>query len=596
MRICSPGLAHYVLQTSAASLRMAHVTCASIMRQHQHLNLTSLSSTVAVAVVVAVTAIVIDIAINILIFAMMLSNDNTTPVFVPSPTLSTDTDDCPLLPTYANERRQPRIDSSPRSLASTSSSVHAQPSSAMSSFLSESKLPKKTQLPTGNPLSIALQLIRASKRGTLLNKPSSFSWCPFPITPVQFLDLRQQLKEEALLAYFEDLRWDYNPARNSFVLRLMATTFHESLQDSLFDHIKKELDKHIANATAGSNNSDAGLVRTLSKISSCGHAKVPLGYMKGVLAKKSPDSQLRFSGHPVSPFVIEIGYSQKAKSLQRLAKEYYEDSGGQVKTVLTVDVEYGSPHQRHQDRTAKLCLYRGPKRVCKDMVFLTADGDSLDSVQLQLCLSDFIPDDVLHHLPAPSQERARNATIDLSAPLLCSFLAKAHADQKVEDDYMQEWERLLRAGAPPLKRKSVHWEVDITDEEQSVAPSSRTSSADASASRSPTSRTKRQKTDIEYRPRSQALSSPTGSAGNASQRRTRSASRNTDTADSPLSRPRTRSQARSVDGPTSITHQSRNRPLVQPRSPTARTTTTESPGRPSRPRTRSITRHQYGIV
>jgi hypothetical protein len=97
-----------------------------------------------------------------------------------------------------------------------------------------------------------------------------------------------------------------------------------------------------------------------------GHAKVRPGTRvatrteEEVDDKKSPDCQLRFmskrSPRPELPyhfkgsrfpqFVIEIGYSEKSRALQSLAKDYYEKSQGAIKTVLTVDIEYVSASGR----------------------------------------------------------------------------------------------------------------------------------------------------------------------------------------------------------------------------------------------------------
>lgn len=495
---------------------------------------------------------------------MVPSNESITPAFVPSPPLSASSGpDCPShVPELNDERRRaarilkPRLDSSPFSLTSNSSrSCAQQQQSGTSSFASEYKqeaaLSKEEEEDQARApyiavsiedeqgdLGTALRLVRASQQDLL---DSESEWHELSISPAQFSSLRHQLREEGLLEYFEELRWDYSPTRSVLVLRLMATALHESLQDSLLYYIRTQLDKHTA-TIAGKDNAavdgaQPSLAQTLAKIRSCGHAKVILGSQ----AKKSPDGQLRFGGRPDPPFVIEIGYSQKAESLQELAKEYYEQSDGEVKTVLTLNIDYSSPHQRASvagqcDRTAVFCLYRGPKRVCKDVAFRGADGVPADGIQLRL--SDFIPDDVLQHLSANLRRKVRATTINIPAQALCNFLAQADVDQKGEDGNVQKFEGPDETG-PSKKRKSVHWDLDAAPDDQDAVASSRSSSASSKL------RSKRRKTDLQYRPRSRSSQSAgTGAVGRG---RTRSITRSDNEADDRPSRPRTRSVARSEE-------------------------------------------------
>jgi hypothetical protein len=84
------------------------------------------------------------------------------------------------------------------------------------------------------------------------------------------------------------------------VLRLIASTLHESLQDEIFFFIHKELVDIAA---------DKDILEIVSKVNSCRHAKVILNYTNRVAAKKSPDSQLRFLERAIPLFVIKIAYS-----------------------------------------------------------------------------------------------------------------------------------------------------------------------------------------------------------------------------------------------------------------------------------------------
>lgn len=172
--------------------------------------------------------------------------------------------------------------------------------SGTSSFTSDSKLEDTVDArdPTSD-LAVAVQLIKACRQG-ILPPVATPEWRELHISPAQFMDLRQQLEDEdqGLLEFFENwLRWDYSPARGILVLRVMATALHETLQDAIFLHICGQLDQHLA--AAGAN--EPVFTQVISNIQPCGHVKVRLGYTQGVLAKKSPDSQLRYLGRTRHP-------------------------------------------------------------------------------------------------------------------------------------------------------------------------------------------------------------------------------------------------------------------------------------------------------
>lgn len=108
---------------------------------------------------------------------------------------------------------------------------------------------------------------------------------------------------------------------------------------------------------------------------------------------------------------MEVGFSQDAGSLETLAKDYYRDSNGDVKIVLTVKVRYASVKKRlaHTSsdistlnaplrvRGTSFCLYRGPERVCSEEVFRDVYGRSVGD-GIRLFLSDFIPDSTLEQV------------------------------------------------------------------------------------------------------------------------------------------------------------------------------------------------------
>lgn len=213
-------------------------------------------------------------------------------------------------------------------------------------------------------------LVRASWDGALPDRLSSTEWYPCDITPDQFTELHHQLEQQCLLAYFQDLRYDWNPDESSLILRLMPTALHEILQECICDEIKNELKR-----TSSGNDL---LSSHVSEVRSYGHtdvllknrAKVVDGVKQNAtITQRSPDASFSYENTTYPQFVMEIAYSQQRNDLQYLAAQYYQGSREEIKTVLTISVEYRSRKERQKAgcHSAQFCLYRGPKRVHKDV-------------------------------------------------------------------------------------------------------------------------------------------------------------------------------------------------------------------------------------
>lgn len=260
----------------------------------------------------------------------------------------------------------------------------------------------------------------------------------------------------------------------------MASSLHDALQDAISFQIRTLL-AQVATDTKG-----PVLAQLASDVISMGHAKVKL--VNG--ANMSPDGQLHFRktrasarrpygfrGSRYPRFVMEIGYSQKAQSLQWLAKEYYEGSKGKIKTVLTVKVQYAYPKKTvsaaEVDRSASFCLYRGPERIAHNIAFRDARGNVLASTgHLRLVLAGFIPDKVLQQLSSTLARRAESTTIIIPAETLCQFLTIAEEAQDLADEESgsskstpePETEAAEDGSAPQASRKrKVQWDLDGDD-------------------------------------------------------------------------------------------------------------------------------------
>lgn len=447
--------------------------------------------------------------------------------FVPSPPPSTsDHDASPRRSTRQRQRRHhhTRTNSSPCS--SSSSIAHPPLASVDTSFASDLKsggapivpppdfAQDEEAIPSIEPvadeqdahsdLDTVVALVKASWQGRLpYDTPE---WKVFHISKPQYEDLCTLLEEQGpgLLDYFtENLRHDYNPERAILVLRLMATAFHECLQEEILFHIRQWLQ------TLGTE--ETPVLRLLaSDIKSLGHNKVQLDTAEGE-GWKSPDCQLFFlpteadDNRPYHaegyspPFVIEVGYSQSGRALEDLAQEYYEDSGGHVKTVLTVDVKYTPRGQRQSsiDKTASFCLYRGPRRVHLDVKFSDADGTPFAGTSLQLSLADFIPDSVLDQLSPDDRQEAEQCTINMSSEKLCSFIQSAARSQRGVD-HLHALSSTTRLGETSKKRTMSQWDKVRASPEQAAAAG--TSSDEAcESSRSKRRRVAGHRTDRPYR-------------------------------------------------------------------------------------------------
>lgn len=269
-------------------------------------------------------------------------------------------------------------------------------------------------------------LITKSKQGAQL-PPESASWQEFHLPPPEFSELRQRLKRDRLLNYFEnELRWDYSPKGGGFALRLMTTPLHEILQE--------ELSHHITNILNGNDSWASHEISDMaSKIKSCGHAAVFLGSIDGKETIKCPDLQLRYDGGAKPPFIAEIAYSQRTKPLKQLARDYVTH---EIKTVLTLDVEYDrhrkSTAAAETKRKAVYCLYRGPKRVHKNTPFRNDDGSPAPGT-LRLELADFFPGQVLQDVTKEILDSISNCHIEITHELLCKWLESAEIAQRGQD-------------------------------------------------------------------------------------------------------------------------------------------------------------------
>jgi hypothetical protein len=223
---------------------------------------------------------------------------------------------------------------------------------------------------------------------------------------------------------------------------------------------------------------------------------------KKVIATKSPDGQYRYLGHRHAPFVLEVAYSAKVnkdkKDLSGLAQQYYEDSDGQIKTVLTVDLEY-TPKQKRKARlrqkntqatrrqtrsssqnqasnntatstAAVFSFYRGADRIISNQCFRDQTGKAVQGGGLTLHITDFLPDTVAEQLSRDLEQCGEYDILDqpslslhLAPQQLFDYLVRSEAHQEDIDrsrttSPTKETEPL---GKPSGKKRRVNWASDI---------------------------------------------------------------------------------------------------------------------------------------
>lgn len=383
------------------------------------------------------------------------------------------------------ERQRPET----ASLANQSGTTSPPASNTRSAASTDSSFASNTDCAGEGDLDTAFSLIVASRQQSVPHDLQSPEWHVLQLSPPQYLELCARLKahDPDTLSYFENtVRSDYDPGRGVLVLRLMETTIHAYLQTNLTAFLQDEL-RAIAARTK-----DDTLSSLISDVRPHGSAKVL--FSRGIKHndrpgtsepsrredkqckledRKYPDNQFIFRGtmgpEPGRPyhftgsrfpqFVLEIGYSQKAKALSRLARDYISKSGGAIKVVLTIDVKYCNAEERgrdSKDQTARFCLYRGPDRLHHNVEFRDASGNPVEG-SFQILLSDLVPDDVLNQLSRQLQFQAVSTAINVPLSTMYRFLEESERQQTVVDTW-QEPE------ASP-KRVQFHWELDPSSSE-----------------------------------------------------------------------------------------------------------------------------------
>lgn len=130
-------------------------------------------------------------------------------------------------------------------------------------------------------------------------------------------------------------RYDYNGESHRPVVR-MPTGVHELFIDGVEDAIRCQL------KTIRSGSDTAA--RFVQKVRPARSTEIyfPVDNAPSSMQSKyEPDASFWHDDAQYPGVIIEIAYSQKRKSLGRLAEDYHLDSDASVQVVVGLDIEYG---------------------------------------------------------------------------------------------------------------------------------------------------------------------------------------------------------------------------------------------------------------
>ncbi|KAF4415475.1 hypothetical protein FACUT_13374 [Fusarium acutatum] len=188
-------------------------------------------------------------------------------------------------------------------------------------------------------------------------------------------------------------RFDYDARRGRFVIR-MPSRIHDLFAERISNAIMLGLSE------LGRDNAD--LLPLTAKIHKGVTSNIFLYDIDDpsenrVMIQRSPDGQFFFGSGPAT-VVIEVAYSQDAKLLSKVAREYINYSWGKIKAVLCFSlnkpegstVSVWKPRYYPEQGSDQLVMKR--EQVVQSEPFRTVDGSPTnEDRRLELDLHDFVP-------------------------------------------------------------------------------------------------------------------------------------------------------------------------------------------------------------
>ncbi|KAI3390301.1 hypothetical protein diail_10370, partial [Diaporthe ilicicola] len=283
------------------------------------------------------------------------------------------------------------------------------------------------------------------------------------------------------------IRYDYDPSSELLILRMPEGKPHNFTKNRLASSIWKHLTERLDLAATQIREGQEIETRWQSKIQALQDLKLsvePTTEASVTLPtgeQKSPDISYYYADFIYPPLVVEVGHSQKGTQLPLLARRYVEKTGGDIHTVITVDIAHNDPRNRAGERrrrrrrleeqgretrsrsrlrresaadsfrlSASVSLFRLGKRVVHDQPFRDADGGRVDG-GLELNVADFVP---LYAETAISREDLEGLTFAVPFSDLFDALARGERRQVLEEETSPP-QAAGRSG-----KKRVHLEFD----------------------------------------------------------------------------------------------------------------------------------------
>ncbi|KAH0556365.1 hypothetical protein GP486_005711 [Trichoglossum hirsutum] len=178
----------------------------------------------------------------------------------------------------------------------------------------------------------ALHLLQEHRKGRL-----DKLWYTVHLSPEDYGELRKELRNQSLYGYVEDkVRCDYDPKASRFIIR-MTTPTHDDFIDSIAIEIQSQLERIGHGAEQPVIDAIKGIKRQSWRIK----LRDDVWDRNSKYPQHCPDMAFRHKASIYPAVIIEVSYSQKRKDLGYLANNYIIGSGGSIRAVVGLDIEYG---------------------------------------------------------------------------------------------------------------------------------------------------------------------------------------------------------------------------------------------------------------